>query len=473
MSTIKRKVLGGLALIFLCFQAKLVTGQQLDSVSKALGMIATMPNPAVQVHVGEKIPLNVKVKMANNGRSDFRLADFHGKLIILDFWHQWCASCVELIPKFDSLQRQFGPDVMILPTTFQSLSSVNAFLSQEHHTGTGFGLPTIVEDTFYHRMFPCLGPPHEIWINGSGRVVAITDGEEVNEKNIAAYLHGQRLDLPDNSLKTSFKVDQPILQPDPMLLNQSEVFSQSMLCGWIHGVGTYPFTVKRSNGHQLVSLINLSVIDLYQDLYTRVDTAYANLYKKSPLATLPWIVVRDDGMALRRGTGNMRVDSLIYRLFSYQLLCAGNIQKSDLYPIVISDLDSHFGMQSRITTIMIPCLVLKAKKESTRISAMDTSHFEGRRNILHLKNVNGTKLLNILNVWIVSRLKELPLVQSDLSDGDSYNLELNLESSNSLEDIRKQLNLAGIDITMETKKVKALAFYISTKSLIYNYLPFK
>ncbi|HXR77166.1 MAG TPA: redoxin domain-containing protein [Bryobacteraceae bacterium] len=37
-----------------------------------------------------------------------RLADYHGKVILLDFWATWCHGCKEEIPWFSEFQRTYG-----------------------------------------------------------------------------------------------------------------------------------------------------------------------------------------------------------------------------------------------------------------------------------------------------------------------------------------------------------------------------
>jgi peroxiredoxin len=40
----------------------------------------------------------------------FRLSDFNGKLILLDFWATWCAPCLAELPALQDLQQTFGAD---------------------------------------------------------------------------------------------------------------------------------------------------------------------------------------------------------------------------------------------------------------------------------------------------------------------------------------------------------------------------
>jgi thiol-disulfide isomerase/thioredoxin len=42
-----------------------------------------------------------------NGKT-VKFSDFHGKVVILDFWATWCAPCRVEIPHFVELQKQYG-----------------------------------------------------------------------------------------------------------------------------------------------------------------------------------------------------------------------------------------------------------------------------------------------------------------------------------------------------------------------------
>jgi cytochrome c biogenesis protein CcmG/thiol:disulfide interchange protein DsbE len=44
---------------------------------------------------------------ADNGRT-ISVNDFGGKLLVLNFWATWCATCMEEIPSLDQFQRELG-----------------------------------------------------------------------------------------------------------------------------------------------------------------------------------------------------------------------------------------------------------------------------------------------------------------------------------------------------------------------------
>jgi len=44
-----------------------------------------------------------------NGRS-IDLRDYRGKVVLLNFWATWCASCQVELPRFDAWQKKYGAD---------------------------------------------------------------------------------------------------------------------------------------------------------------------------------------------------------------------------------------------------------------------------------------------------------------------------------------------------------------------------
>jgi thiol-disulfide isomerase/thioredoxin len=74
--------------------------------------------------------------------SSFRLADFQGKVLVINLWASWCGPCRREVPEYEDVRRAFlGRNVEFIGLTTEdpsdSLQQVNKFVRQ---TNFGFKL---------------------------------------------------------------------------------------------------------------------------------------------------------------------------------------------------------------------------------------------------------------------------------------------------------------------------------------------
>jgi len=203
-----------------------------------------------------------------------KLSDFRGKLLILDFWATWCKPCVMMIPRMDSLEKQFEGRVQFLPVTYQTEKEVSVFREKmAKRTGKRIVGPEVVEDQQLKALFPYTGVPHYVWIGPDGVLRAVTNLDEINAAKISAMLSGNSAVLPikKDVQRLAYNRQQTPLSgflarnPDVAVRNQY----QALLTGYIPGIGggTALQQPGDSSGNWRVTYTNLNLHTLFANAY--------------------------------------------------------------------------------------------------------------------------------------------------------------------------------------------------------------
>lgn len=249
-----------MAMLCLNFYAKAQDNKAIDVTTKGL-------------QIGQQVPNVILTNLHNykdaSGKPAItaKLSDFKGKLLILDFWATWCQPCVAMIPRMESLQKQFGSKMQFLSITYQTEAEVLPFLEKlEKQQKEPFAIPQIVESKELHRLFPHAYLPHYVWIDREGIVKAITSLEEINEKSINAILTGDS----NLSVKRDVKINYD--NKKPMFINGnggngSQLLYHSMLAGYTEGLGGGFSQGSTANKGLRVSCRNLSISELLAIAY--------------------------------------------------------------------------------------------------------------------------------------------------------------------------------------------------------------
>lgn len=146
---------------------------------------AQIPN---RIAVGDQLPSNfwnTEYSVYQKGKlTKQNLKDFEGQPFILDFWATWCSTCLKNFKVLDSASRSLKLAVLLVNSqnSGDNFDKVDKCLSTLNNGK--IGLPTILNDTLLQRYFPSHSLPLYVWINGSGRVQAITGTVPLNWESL-------------------------------------------------------------------------------------------------------------------------------------------------------------------------------------------------------------------------------------------------------------------------------------------------
>ena len=98
------------------------------------------------------------------------LANYHGKVVLLNFWATWCGPCMEEIPVFTRWQKQYGPSgLQVLGVSMDDdQKSVQGFLRK-----TPLSYPIVMGDTALAKLYGgVFGLPLTYLIDAHGKIAS-------------------------------------------------------------------------------------------------------------------------------------------------------------------------------------------------------------------------------------------------------------------------------------------------------------
>ncbi|WP_157624601.1 TlpA family protein disulfide reductase, partial [Sunxiuqinia dokdonensis] len=205
---------------------------------------------------GDPVPDLLLRDVLNYPGETARLSDFEGKLLILDFWATWCHPCIEAIPRFEQLQREFDSQLQILMVTSQDKAAIAKFFAARKVT-----LPSVTGDTTLSGLFPHNHVPHEVWIR-DGKVVAVTGEAEVTAENIRDRFSPNATPLAEKKSNFDYDLTKPLLV-DGNGGQASDLQYHSVITGYLDGIGGGGVYTDSLNRYKIRAL-NGTVLQLYQ-----------------------------------------------------------------------------------------------------------------------------------------------------------------------------------------------------------------
>lgn len=338
--------------------------------------------------IGDTVPDLTIANIINSKNNAVKIPDYKGKLLIIDFWATWCSPCVAMLPKIDSLRREFGGKVQFLAVSAQNKQKVGDFL-KKLQVFKHIEISSAVNDTLLNGLFPHQFIPYYAWISPDGRLIATTGASQLNEQNISDviagnYRHlknliGHKVKMVDRNMPF-FVAGHPILNSvKNTLVHIEPVADTSILYQSILSKYTLGFNDSQTWNSTHIFCTNSAILNLYQ--------IYFDLLYKHPLlfdSQNRWKVeVRDSALFNKIITflsGQQCEDWEVKNSYNYELIWKNAKTWPEKLELFREDLDRYFGRPLKIKAViekrMAPGDVLTVVPDSLNLKTAGGSPFE-------------------------------------------------------------------------------------------------
>ncbi len=408
---------------------------------KTIKIIAGMCILLTQVNaqgvvVGDKCPDLVVNNIIRSPNASFKISDFKGKLLILNFMTTSCYTCMQSLPKFDSLQKIYRGRLQIIPVTYEKREKVEPFFMR-NNVARQTSLPVVVEDSILKAHFPHKSIPHEVWINAEGVVTAITNNQYVTPENIDMVLKGKFPRWPVKRDVTGFDYDQPIFA-----INRDNIPEESLpgftfhsaFSNYMDGIGRRVKVVKDTLSKTTkISMLNVSMIQMYLNIL--------ELPPSFPKSQMILNIKGKENLFYNPDT-DYREEWNRENAFCYEAVMPIEADKKKYLLKILTDLDLFFNKNARVETRKVKCFVLYGDAANR---TADTSQKEQA----NASRVHFSGLLYRLN----DRFGSVPVI-NETANTRALQLQISSGSFESFSELKKELERYGISLKEEERELK-------------------
>ena len=434
-------------ILLVCLQAITLNAQVVKKHS-------TVKNTKVRDLIpGDIVPNILIQKIINDNKINGAINDYKDQLLILDFWATTCSGCVRALPHHVVLQKEFGAKIKILPVTYEDEDLAKSFLKKNKLT-KNLNIPSVVEDKVLSRWFKHQTIPHEVWIY-KGKVIAITDIDYVDQKNIQDVLDEKKTDWPVKDDFAYYDYKTPIFKTKVIPKTNGVKSERSPCYSGITGYqeGALPklgLVTDSLSYSQRFCIINYSILNAYLYAWqplSKVTNPFPNQIRLEVKDRSKYIKPRDAYYAAWTRKNDI----------SYEMQWHNMLTETERAKIIISDLDRMLGLHGRWEKRTEKCLVL------VRVSQNDSLKAKGNDNVFDVdsavKRLRNNSLGNL--VYHMNQFSENPRVFDETDYPQPVDLDLDFGFWTDISAIRKALQRYGLDLKEETREMD---FFILTEN---------
>lgn len=102
------------------------------------------------------------------------LSDYHGKLVLIDFWESWCGPCLQVFPAMQELREEYPDEFVMLAVTVgltEGPEEAKAF-AEEH----GYDFTWLYDANGVFQSLGGTGIPFKVYVDPDGELLDIEMG---------------------------------------------------------------------------------------------------------------------------------------------------------------------------------------------------------------------------------------------------------------------------------------------------------
>lgn len=389
--------------------------------------------PIKPLRIGDTLTNTDFIYSLNDQKYTGSLPDKNGKLTILDFWATWCSSCIKVLPKVESLQKEMGDRVQFILVNAKNSGDDpakirNFFSKWKMRYGAELSLASVEQDTLLDRLFPHQLIPHYVWIDAGGKIVAFTSAEQVTAANIKALLEKGQAEI---AMKKDQDVSRPLFTNADLPSSQLQSYN-IFLKGRFEGLPSGNRLHQEGNTVYGHGITNTSLKDMYLTILRKLYPGFAE-NRLIPEIKNPstWVMPATE-----------HEQDAWYKENMYSLEVIVPLQQaSTLYKEMLQTLNKHSGYTGSMEIRSISCFVLMAadKKQQLKPAKGETA--------IRMFYVDHPYLKNAPLQYLITRLNNCPAIAIPVVDETGIDFPVDMdfpEGFSDIEQISRRLKQYGL-----------------------------